>query len=225
MLLQIALDLRKLDFGMAYSEFTLPIMARQFSLTIDETTNLFPNIQDVLLRPGFKAQLDELVPLALAISTEKARSELIIAPVLLEFWRTTKQQIGFFSGVLFDVDKSQGLDGYCDYILTRTPRQLFVEAPVLMLVEAKNEDMKRGYGQCLAEMLAAQRFNTMDSHRFGQDESVYGIVTTGERWKFLELTGTVARIDSEDYYLEHISKIMGILLHLTRTQAASDATD
>lgn len=214
MLLQIALDLRKLDFGMAYSEFTLPIMARQFSLTIDETTNLFPNIQDASLRPGFKAQLDELVPLALAISTEKARSELIIAPVLLEFWRTTKRQIGFFSGVLFDVDKSQGLDGYCDYI-----------APVLMLVEAKNEDMKRGYGQCLAEMLAAQRFNTMDSHRFGQDESVYGIVTTGERWKFLELAGNAARIDSEDYYLEHISKIMGILLHLTRTQAASDATD
>jgi len=44
------------------------------------------------------------------------------------------------------VDKEQGLTGFCDYILTRTSRQLFVEAPVMMLVEAKNEDMKRGYG-------------------------------------------------------------------------------
>ncbi len=90
-----------------------------------------------------------------------------------------------------------------------------------MLVEAKNEDMKRGYGQCLAEMLAAQRFNAADGH--GHDK-VYGAVTTGERWKFLELEGTTARIDSEDYYLEHVGKIMGILLHLLRTQATLDGT-
>ena len=196
---------------MAYSEFTLSVLLRQFSLTIDETTDLFANVSEAVLRPEFKAQLDELVPLALTVSSEKARSELIIAPVLLEIWRMTDHQIGFFSGVNFDVDKAQGLDGFCDYILTRTPRQLFIEAPIVMLVEAKNEDMKRGYGQCLAEMLAAQRFNAADGH--GQAR-VYGAVTTGERWKFLELEGTTARIDSEDYYLEHIGKIMGVLLHL-----------
>jgi hypothetical protein len=201
---------------MAYSEFTLRVLNRQFSLTIDETADLFGDVPEATLRPQFQAQLDELVPLALAISSEKARSELIIAPVLLELWRMTEQRIGFFSGINFDVDKSQGLDGFCDYILTRTPRQLFVEAPVVMLVEAKNEDMKRGYGQCLAEMLAAQRFNAMDGHG---DDIVYGAVTTGERWKFLELEGTTARIDSADYYLEHISKILGILWHLLGTQS------
>ena len=199
---------------MAYSEFTLPVLARQFSLTIDEIVNLFADVPDAPLRPEFQAQLDELVPLALAVSSEKARSELIIAPVLLELWRMTGQQIGFFSGILFDVDKTQGLDGFCDFILTRTPRQLFIEAPVVMLVEAKNEDMKRGYGQCLAEMVAAQRFNALDGHG---NNTVYGAVTTGERWKFLELEGTTARIDSEDYYLEHIGKIVGILWHLLGT--------
>ena len=79
-----------------------------------------------------------------------------------------------------------------------------------MMVEAKNEDMKAGYGQCLAEMLAAQRFNAASGQT---DCTVYGAVTTGDRWKFLELTGLVARIDSDDYYLEHIDKVMGILLH------------
>ena len=133
----------------------------------------------------------------------------------------TGHQIGFFSGVIFDVDKAQGLDGFCDYILTRTPRQLFIEAPIVMLVEAKNEDMKRGYGQCLAEMLAAHRFNAADGH--GQDK-VYGAVTTGERWKFLELEGTTARIDSADYYLEHIGTIMGILLHLLGAQPTPNGT-
>lgn len=200
---------------MAYSEFTLPLLARQFQLTIDETTDLFAEVPAINLRPEFRAQLHEHVPLALAVSSEKARSELIIAPVLLEIWRMTGQKVGFFSGVLFDVDKTQGLDGFCDYILTRTPRQLFIEAPVVMLVEAKNEDMKRGYGQCLAEMLAAQKFNTADGHG---DAPVYGAVTTGERWKFLELSGTTAHIDSADYYLEHIAKIMGILWHFLGTE-------
>lgn len=198
---------------MPYSAFTLRQITHQFSIDIDEKTNLFPVVPEAVLRPEFLAQLDELTPLALAVASEKARSELIIAPALLELWRMAGQQIGFFSGVLFDVDKSQGLEGFCDYILTRTPRQVFIEAPVVMLVEAKNEDMKSGYGQCLAEMLAAQRFNAMEGQGV---EAVYGAVTTGERWKFLQLEGTTARIDAEDYYLEHIRKIIGILLHLLR---------
>ncbi len=206
---------------MAYSTFTLSQITHQFHIDIDEKSNLFGNVREATLRSEFLAQLNELTPLALSVATEKARSELIIAPVLLELWRMTGQQIGFFSGVIFDVDKSQGLDGYCDYILTRTPRQLFVEAPIVMLVEAKNEDMKSGYGQCLAEMLAAQRFNAADGH--GADR-VYGAVTTGERWKFLELAETTARIDSEDYYLEHIGKIVGILLHLLGNPPTPDGT-
>lgn len=206
---------------MAYSTFTLSQMSQQFHLRIDEKNELFRSVPEVTLRPEFQALLNELAPLALAVASEKARSELIIAPVLLEVWRMTGQQIGFFSGVNFDVDKSQGLDGFCDYILTRTPRQLFVEAPVLMLVEAKNEDMKSGYGQCLAEMLAAQRFNALTGHA---DDQVYGAVTTGERWKFLELEGATARIDFDDYYLDHIGKIVGILLHLTGMRSVTGVT-
>ena len=200
---------------MAYSTFTLSQISQQFQINIEEKKDLFHSVQEVAVRPEFRLQLDELAPLALAVASEKARSELIIAPVLLEFWRMSGQSIGFFSGVNFDVDKSQGLDGFCDYILTRTPRQLYIEAPIIMLVEAKNEDMKSGYGQCLAEMLAAQRFNSAQT---ASGDTVYGAVTTGERWKFLELVGSRARIDSEDYYLERIDKIMGILLHLLVAQ-------
>ncbi len=198
---------------MAYATFTLLQITQQFHLNIGETSDLFVQVSEATLRREFLAQLDELASLALSVATEKARSELIIAPVLLELWRMTGQKIGFFTGVIFDVDKTQGLDGFCDYILTRSPRQLFVEAPVLMLVEARNEDMKSGYAQCLAEMLAAQRFNASSVQ--GND-TVYGAVTTGDRWKFLKLAGTTAWVDSEDYYLEHIGKIMGVLLHLVQ---------
>ena len=192
---------------MAYSSFSIRNVVQNFGIEIDEHSDISSRAVPASLRPEFTAQLDELAPLALSISTEKARSELIIAPVLLELWRMTEQQIGFFSGVNFEVDKAQGLDGYCDYIITQGPRQLYIESPIVMLVEAKNEDMKAGYGQCLAEMIAAQRFN-------GTSNNVYGVVTTGVQWKFLELQGSVARIDSEDYYLDNISKIMGILISL-----------
>jgi hypothetical protein len=199
---------------MAYANFNLNQISQQFSVEIDEKTTLFSTTLPVTPRPEFLAQLDEWVPLALSISTEKARSELIITPVLLEAWRMTGQTIGFFSGINFDVDESEGLVGFCDYILTRHPRQLYVEAPVVMLVEAKNEDMKRGYGQCIAEMIAAQRFNARDNHG---DKTIYGVVTTGERWKFLELANNIARIDVDDYYLEHVDKILGILLSATQS--------
>jgi len=196
---------------MAYADFTLSGLIKQFQLTVDETTDLFSPVPEVSLRPEFQTQLKNTISLALRVSTEKARSEFIIAPILAELWLQTGQKIGLFSGVDFTVDPIQGLAGVCDYIITRTPELLFVQAPVLMLVEAKNEEMKRGYAQCIAEMIAAQRFNERES---GESDTVYGAVTIGELWKFLALTGTTVHIDARNYHIEHVGKIMGILLHL-----------
>ena len=81
-----------------------------------------------------------------------------------------------------------------------------------MVAEAKKEDMKKGYGQCIAEMIAAQRFNEREGEAISK---IYGAVTTGDRWKFLELESATARIDAADYYIENVGKILGILLRLT----------
>jgi len=197
---------------MAYANFRLDSITRQFALTIDETTDLFPDLPAVALRPDFQAQLTRIGSLALRVSTEKSRSEFLIAPILAELWLLNDQQIGVLSGVEFDVDESQGLNGFCDYIITRSPELIFVRAPILMMVEAKNEDMKKGYAECIAEMIAAQRFNVQSC---SPTEKIYGVVTIGEKWKFMELEGTTVRIDSHDYYIEHLDKILGILLHLT----------
>jgi hypothetical protein len=195
---------------MAYADFTLSGLTKQFGLIIDENTDLFVHIPEASLRPEFHAQLQRTVPLALRVSTEKSRSEFIIAPILAELWLQTNQQVGLFSGVDFPVDPSLGLVGVCDYIVTRSPELLFVRAPVLMLVEAKNEEMKRGYAQCIAEMLAAQTFNAREIVETG---TIYGAVTIGELWKFLELVGTSVRIDARTYHIEHLGKILGILLY------------
>jgi hypothetical protein len=196
---------------MAYSDFTLDELTRRFSLVIEERSDLYVDVPEVALRPPFQAQIEKTVPLALKIATEKARSEFIIAPILAELWLLTDQQVGLFSGVDFTIDPGRGLAGTCDYIITRSPEQYFIRAPVLMLVEAKNEDMKRGYAQCLAAMLGAQTFNARDGI---EGVLIHGVVTTGSQWKFLQLDGNTARIDARDYYIERAGKIMGILLHL-----------
>jgi len=195
----------------AYADFTLSGLTKQFDLTVEERTDLYPDVPEVALREPFRSQLEKTVPLALKVATEKARSEFIIAPILAELWLLAEQQVGLFSGVDFTIDPAQGLAGVCDYVITRSPEQYFIKAPVLMLVEAKNEDMKRGYAQCIAEMLGAQMFNEREGI---PGDRIYGVVTTGNIWKFLDLHGKTARIDARDYYIERLEKILGILQHL-----------
>ena len=110
--------------------------------------------------PWLEHALAEGVPLAMALNTEKARSEFLIAPVLLDVRRLFPGQASLFSGVLFDVDPVRGLTGYADFLLSRSGSQLVLTAPVVVVVEAKNDNLSSGLGQCLATMVAARCFNT-----------------------------------------------------------------
>ncbi|HBE17903.1 MAG TPA: hypothetical protein DEG17_02975 [Cyanobacteria bacterium UBA11149] len=194
---------------MAYSDFTTLTKVREaFGLTIEESIDLFTNIPEVLPSDYLQTTLNENVFLATAINTEKARSELIIVPVLLEVRRMLNFQIGFFSGSEFNVDVPAGLSGYCDYILTASKESYEIQTPVITLVEAKNESIKSGLGQCIAEMVAAQLFNQRNGEKI---ESIYGAVTTGTDWKFLKLTHQNIWIDKRDYFINEISQILGIL--------------
>jgi hypothetical protein len=195
---------------MAYSDFTLQKLKKEFGLQIDEQPNLFASVEPVVSSDLLNTTLQETVPLAIAINTEKARSEMIITPVLLEVRRRVNGKISLFSGTEFNVDDEKGLVGYCDYILSRSKEQLTINAPVMLITEAKNENIKAGLGQCIAGMIAAQYFN----QREGQSiDIIYGAVTTGEIWKFLKLAEMTAAIDLTDYYISpNLNKILGILI-------------
>ena len=79
----------------------------------------------------------------------------------------------------------------------------------MAIVEAKNENIKNGLGQCIAEMVAAQIFNQQE----GQDyEEIYGVVSTGTVWKFLLLRDKQVFIDSQEYYVNQIGMILAIML-------------
>lgn len=193
---------------MAYSDFSLSKFKKNFNIKIDEETDLFGNIEPTEISDKLSTSLEETTELALAINTEKARSEMIITPILLEVRRKANYQISLFSGSDFNVDVERGLNGYCDFVISRSKEQLTINAPVMMIVEAKNENIKGGLGQCAAAMLAAQLFNEQEGNEI---KTIYGAVTTGDIWKFLKLEGADVFIDLNNYYIKEINKILGIL--------------
>jgi hypothetical protein len=140
---------------------------------------------------------------------------MIIAPILMEAVHLTKHPVSLFSGVSFDVDKEQGLNGACEYLLTNSAERFYISSPVVMVVEAKREDIAGGLGQCVAEMVAARLFKEREGN--GQ-RVVYGAVTTGNNWRFLKLVDKVVDIDRPEYYLYQIGSILAILVSLLDLQ-------
>ncbi len=204
---------------MPYSKFTLSRVVEDFELIVREESNLFAAIDPVNPTSLLQQILLENVPWAVAVGSEKARSEGIINPVLLEVKRQLNGQIGVFSGEEFNVDVAADLNGFCDFLISRSAEQLYIKAPVLMLVEAKKEDLKPALGQCLAEMVAAQRFNAMKNRPI---ETIYGVVTSGTVWRFLKLTDKVVSIDLTDYPLLPVENVLGVLVSMLRLEPPSE---
>lgn len=194
---------------MFYSDFKIRQVQKTFQLSIVEKLGIFSAIPERPISEYFATTLEENIPLAVSINTEKARSELLVSTVLVEVRKLFDRQISFFSGVEFNVDKERSLAGFCDFIISLSPEQLFVEAPVIAVVEAKNENIMSGLGQCIAEMIAAQLFNEQEGNELS---NTYGAVTSGIGWKFLKLEKNKVFIDLRDYSLQsEPQKIIGIL--------------
>ena len=142
--------------------------------------------------------------------SEKARSEFIVAPILLEMERINNQNFAIYSGINLDADKDRGLSGECDFILARGAMNYAIQSPIFALVEAKKNDVESGLAQCIAQMFGAQIIN-LRNHDENSISAIYGCVTTGERWQFLKLIDRTVIIDNDRYYINQIEKIIGCL--------------
>ena len=199
---------------MSYGESILRRVKEQFGLTLIEGVCFFPEIQPVEPTTPYLADiLKESLPLAISMGSEKARSELLISPVLFELRRILNRQTSFFSGEDFTVDAESGLSGVCDFLLSRSSEQLMIEAPAVVIVEAKEENIKGGFGQCIAEIIAAQKFNDNAQKPI---DMIFGTVTTGNSWIFLKLEGKIVTIDLTDYRLFPIEYLLGILVWMMK---------
>ncbi len=198
---------------MPYSNFSLSRVKREFSLTTVENQRFIPEI--VPIEPSFylKEALSEGLPLAIATGSEKARSELIISPILVEVRKILERKISLFSGEDFTIAPELDLTGVCDFLISRSPEQVFIEAPAVVIIEAKKGDLKPGLGQCAAEMVAAQIFNQQNNIPIS---TIYGSVTSGTAWRFLKLEEQILNIDLQDYPVPPVEMLLGMLVWMVR---------
>jgi hypothetical protein len=193
---------------MPYSNFdTLEQVVREFSLTFRERLRIFDDVEEIQPSQMLMEILEFNIPLAVAIASEKARSELIVAPILLEVKRRHPDTVSLFSGRELNVDPNRGLSGYVDFLISKSPIQVFVDTPVIAVVEAKRDNLQSGYGQCVATMVAAQLKNQQEGKAI---EKMLSVVTTGSLWQFFVLSNSELILDLVEYSVSEISRILGI---------------
>lgn len=198
---------------MFYSEFTLRKAKRDFDLTTVEAGRFLPQTEPIAPSLYLTESLIEGLPLATATGSEKARSELIISPILVEVRKILQRQVSLFSGEDFTVEPELGLSGVCDFLISRSREQILIEAPAVVIVEAKKADLKVGLGQCAAEMVAAQKFNEINNIPIA---TIYGSVSSGTVWRFLKLESKTLTIDLNDYPVPPVEPLLGMLVWMVR---------
>lgn len=196
---------------MAFSDFDLRAVVDRFALREDLGTDLFADVPPLEPTEFTRTWLQELAPVAQGVNSEKARSEFIIAPLLVEARRRAGVDSNVLPGVMLDVDRERGLFGFCDFIISRSIEYYYLRGPLAAVVEAKREDLIGGLGQCAASMVALRLFNERDGTPL---PAIFGAVTSGTNWKFLKLAGDQLTIDRQEYYLREANKIVGILVHI-----------
>jgi hypothetical protein len=195
---------------MAYSDFSLRKVLQDFNLRTRDDSFL-SNVLPISPNAYLLDFLERSLPLAIAIGTEKARSELLISPLLLEVREHLHRQVSIFSGTDLTVDPALGLNGICDFLISQSAEQVIVTAPIAVIVEAQKGELNAGLGQCIAEMVGAQKFNQQQGNAIS---TVYGTVTSGSLWRFLKLEGQTVTFDLTEYGVPPIDRILGILIQI-----------
>ena len=138
-------------------------------------------------------------------TSEGARTEAIIFPILREVYKGHHEKYSFWiqKAIAFN-DK---LSGTPDYLFgTKSPLgKTVLELPLVLIVEAKKNDYEQGWGQCLAELIAAQKLN---SH---SEQPVIGIVTDGKLWEFGKLVASDFTRNTEGFTVDDLPQLFGAL--------------
>jgi hypothetical protein len=196
---------------MAYRKFTLNHFSKKFGIQPKEQP-LF-ELKEITLIPPSPHLLTELEQSKrIPYLTEKAKSELFVTPILKFLTVYNNFQFSYFSGYTLIADRKAGLNGECDFIFSTATNTKEMTAPIFNLVEAKNDNIENGLGQCAAQMLGARLFNQKNDG--DKIEIIYGCVTNSFEWVFLKLENNTLFIDTERYYLGNIEQLLGILQYI-----------
>lgn len=189
---------------MAFSDFTFDDLEARFGVK-NWVRQLFSGNDRI--EPG--AKLTEALSLAqeLPVRSEKAKSELLVLPILLELRSRNNKFFTIYSGDILNADKEKGLIGECDFLLAKDTGSFSINYPIIQLVEAKRNDIEEGLRQCAAQLVGARLFNEKKGITIPK---LYGCATTGDDWQFLVLEDDLT-IDNQKYYLNDIGRLLAVL--------------
>lgn len=189
---------------LVYSQITFQDLRDRFGIQV-ETESFLPDVSPLAL-PDWLIKYLTINHLSPALAkSEKAVSEMLIAPVLSAVKENNADTVALFSGEPLTLPGE--LSGICDFIIAANPKAFLPEPPILILVEAKKQDLYGGIPQCVAEMLAARSVN----ERAGiQYDAIFGCVTTGNEWLFLKLAGSRAITEPTIFYYPQLDRVLGV---------------
>lgn len=184
----------------------------EFSLIYQEEVFIPENIFDI--NPYFLERLELILKEGIVFNSEYAICENIIAPILVEIWLKYKEKLLLWSHQPLNYDEK--LSGIPDYMIAqRSPRgKVILAQPYLILVEAKKDNFDEGWGQCLAELVAAQKLNAHPENK------VFGIVSNGKLWEFSQLQNDIITKNLKYYTLENLRQLMGAINFVFAESAA-----
>ncbi|NJO15901.1 MAG: hypothetical protein HC877_09165 [Thioploca sp.] len=190
---------------MAYTDFKdIYTVFQKYGIKA-KTENIFPSRLHKDVPDWFCENLTFALEIKKIHESEAFCREGFIYPFLQEGVKLHRH-LNLWSHQLLSCDEE--LNGYPDYFITALPYEhayLVMDKPYVAVVEAKDEKLNEGWGQCLAEMVACQKLNEPD------DIPVYGIVSTGILWEFAKLDGNTFLKHRSSYTVEPPELLMGIL--------------
>ncbi len=149
-------------------------------------------------------------------ASEGARCEAVIFPVLREVYKRYAEDYALW--IKKPIAYDDVLSGTPDYFISTRSElgKLVVGTPLIMLVEAKKNDFEMGWGQCLAELVAAQKINEDLEH------PVYGIVSDGTLWQIGHLVGETFTQNRTSFSVDNLPVLFGAIDSVFK--AASEVT-
>ncbi len=189
---------------MAFSDFKV-ISDVQEKFRIKYTANNLFKVEEVNPPSQFLQEFQFTMENINVFSSEASRCEAIIFPILREAYKPYADTYALW--IRQPITYDEILSGTPDYLVA-TKSELgmtVVGTPLIILVQAKKNDFEQGWGQCLAELVGAQKIND------DPDVPVYGIVSDGERWQFGKLTGDAFTRHKTSFSVDNIPTLFGAI--------------
>ncbi|MEY2978470.1 MAG: hypothetical protein ACO3NK_15770 [Prochlorotrichaceae cyanobacterium] len=151
----------------------------EFGFALNRTDLILPRVE-LSLEPliDLKNSIQRRLPLV-SLTSETARREVLIAPIVLTLLDYTQAQLR----IEYAINVSQKLKGSFDYYLNTQEN--------LLIIEAKNADLTRGFTQLAVELIALDQWTNSET------DLLYGVVSTGTIWQFGCLHRQQKQIDQD----------------------------